>query len=52
MDYLVEKPISAYSESLRTVQSLIHSVSQSRTARVILVTSAVAGEGKSTFCAS
>lgn len=52
VDYLVEKPISAYSESLRTVQSLIHSVSQSRTARVILVTSAVAGEGKSTFCAS
>ncbi|WP_198038894.1 GumC family protein [Skermanella stibiiresistens] len=52
VDYLLEKPISAYSESLRTVQSLIHSVSQSRTARVILVTSAVASEGKSTFCVS
>jgi capsular exopolysaccharide synthesis family protein len=52
VDYLVEKPISSYSEALRTVQSLIHSVSHSRTARVILVTSSVAGEGKSTFCAS
>jgi succinoglycan biosynthesis transport protein ExoP len=52
VDYLLAKPISAYSESLRTVQSLIHSVSQSRTARVILVTSSVASEGKSTFCAS
>ncbi|GEO42569.1 hypothetical protein SAE02_67170 [Skermanella aerolata] len=52
VDYLIEKPISSYSEALRTVQSLIHSVSHSRTARVILVTSSVAGEGKSTFCAS
>jgi succinoglycan biosynthesis transport protein ExoP len=51
-DYLLDKPVSSYSESLRTVQSLIHSVSHSRTARVILVTSSVAGEGKSTFCAS
>jgi succinoglycan biosynthesis transport protein ExoP len=52
VNYLIEKPISSYSEALRTVQSLIHSVSHSRTARVILVTSSVAGEGKSTFCAS
>ena len=52
VDYLLDKPISSYSEALRTVQSLIHSVSHSRTARVILVTSSVAGEGKSTFCAS
>jgi polysaccharide biosynthesis transport protein len=52
VDYLIEKPISSYSEALRTVQSLIHSVSHSRTARVILVTSSVASEGKSTFCAS
>jgi capsular exopolysaccharide synthesis family protein len=52
VDYLLDKPISSYSEALRTVQSLIHSVSHSRTARVILVTSSVASEGKSTFCAS
>lgn len=47
-----EKPTSAYSEALRSVYTAIMLGSLDSPPRVIMVTSALPGEGKSTFTAS
>ena len=44
-DYLVEKPLSAFAESYRTVRSAL-ALQAEDTPRVVAVTSAVSGEGK------
>ncbi len=51
-DYVVEKPLSSYSEALRTVRTAIHFSNVDHPPKTVMVTSAVPGEGKTTFCLS
>lgn len=51
-DYVMERPLSAYSESLRTVRTAIHLSNVDKPPKVVLVTSSVPGEGKTSFCTS
>jgi len=51
-DYVLEKPLSAYAEALRTVRTAIHFSNVDAPPKVVMVTSSVPGEGKSTFCVS
>lgn len=49
-DYLIEKPSSSFAESHRNVHaSLLYSGPRQNTPQVIMATSSVPGEGKSTF---
>ena len=49
-DYLIEKPSSSFAEAHRNVHaSLLYSGPRQNTPQVIMVTSSVPGEGKSTF---
>lgn len=50
--YVVEKPLSSYSEALRTVRTAIHFSNVDQPPKIVMVTSAVPGEGKTTFCLS
>lgn len=50
--YVIEKPISAYAEALRSVQTTISLRSKAPEPKVIMITSSVPGEGKSTFSCS
>ncbi len=50
--YVIEKPISAYAEALRSVQTTISLTSKALEPKVVMITSSVPGEGKSTFSCS
>jgi capsular exopolysaccharide synthesis family protein len=51
-DYVVDKPLSAYSESLRTVRTAIHFSNVDQPPKSVMVTSSSPSEGKTTFCLS
>lgn len=51
-DYVMERPLSAYSEALRTVRTAIHLSNVDKPPKVVLVTSSIPGEGKTSFCTS
>lgn len=51
-DYVLAKPLSAYAESLRTVRTAIHFSNVDAPPKVVMITSSVPGEGKTTFCVS
>lgn len=51
-DYVVDKPLSAYSEALRTVRTAIHFSNVDKPPKSVMVTSSGPGEGKTTFCLS
>ena len=51
-DYVVDKPLSAYSEALRTVRTAIHFSNVDNPPKTVMVTSSGPGEGKTTFCLS
>ncbi len=48
VDYVLERPRSRYAESLRELLAVLISRARERPARLVLVTSALPGEGKST----
>ncbi len=50
--YVIEKPLSAYTESLRTVRTAIHFSNVDNPPKSVMVTSSGPGEGKTTFCLS
>jgi succinoglycan biosynthesis transport protein ExoP len=50
--FAIENPTSVYAEALRSVQTSISLSSSGPTPRVIMITSSVPGEGKSTFSCS
>lgn len=50
--HVLEKPLSAYSEALRTVQTALRFSDVDRPPKSVLVTSAQQGEGKTSFCLS
>lgn len=49
---VVEKPLSVYSEALRLTHTAVTVLAPDHKAKVIMVTSSVPGEGKSTFACS
>lgn len=51
-DYVVDKPLSAYSEALRTVRTAIHFSNVDHPPKTVMVTSSGPAEGKTTFCLS
>lgn len=51
-DYVLAKSLSAYAEALRTVRTAIHFSNVDAPPKVVMVTSSVPGEGKTTFCVS
>lgn len=51
-DYVLRKPHSSFSEALRTTRMAIRSLDPAGRAKVVLVTSSVPREGKTTFCLS
>jgi exopolysaccharide transport family protein len=51
-DYIVEKPLSSYSESLRTIRTGIHFSNVDNPPKIIMFTSALPSEGKSTVVMS
>jgi succinoglycan biosynthesis transport protein ExoP len=51
-DYILEKPLSSYAESIRAIRAAIHFSNVDEPPKVIMVTSALPGEGKTFFSAS
>lgn len=51
-DLVLENPTSVYSEAIRSLLTWLYSLNADRPPKVVLVTSAIADEGKTTFCAS
>ncbi|MDD5586668.1 MAG: polysaccharide biosynthesis tyrosine autokinase [Alphaproteobacteria bacterium] len=51
-DYVVDKPLSSYSEALRTVRTAIHFSNVDQPPKTVMVTSAMPKEGKTSFCLS
>lgn len=51
-DYVVDKPLSAFSEALRTVRTAIHFSNVDHPPKTVMVTSSGPAEGKTTFCLS
>lgn len=51
-DYLLQKPTSAYAEALQSVRTALHFSNVDHPPKVILVTSALPEEGKTTFSIS
>ena len=51
-DYVIGKPLSAYSEALRTARTAIHFSNVDKPPRSVMVTSSAPSEGKTTFCFS
>ncbi len=49
MNYLIKKPSSVFAESLRSVLTAVHFSNPDKTPKVIMVTSSVPKEGKSSF---
>ena len=50
--YLLEKPLSAYADAIRSVQKLVELSGTDRRSQVVLVTSTLPGEGKTTLALS
>ncbi len=50
--YVISKPLSAYSESLRTVRTAIHFSNVDNPPKTVMVTSSGPAEGKTAFCMS
>lgn len=50
--YLIERPTSAYAEAIRGVQTALYFSNAERPPQVVLVTSSVPGEGKTTLAIS
>jgi capsular exopolysaccharide synthesis family protein len=50
--YVIEKPLSAFAESLRTVRTAIHFSNVDHPPKVVMLTSSMPKEGKTTFCLS
>jgi len=51
-DYVMQKPLSTYAEAVRSIRAAIHFADVDSPPKVIMVTSALPGEGKSFFSAS
>lgn len=51
-DYVLQKPLSTYAEAVRSIRAAIHFSNVDSPPKVIMVTSALPGEGKSFFSAS
>jgi succinoglycan biosynthesis transport protein ExoP len=51
-DYVLQHPRSLFNESLRTATAAIALSQRTRASQVILITSAIPGEGKTAFCLS
>ncbi len=51
-DYVLEKPLSAYAEALRSIRTAIHFSNVDHPPKVIVATSSLPGEGKTVFSAS
>ena len=51
-DFVLDEPTSAYSEAIRSQLTWLSSLNADRPPKVVLVTSAIAEEGKTTFCVS
>jgi capsular exopolysaccharide synthesis family protein len=51
-DYVVDKPLSSFGEALRTVRTAIHFSNVDHPPKIVMITSATPGEGKTTFCMS
>lgn len=47
-DYIIEKPLSSFSESLRTIRTGIHFSNVDKPPKIVMFTSALPSEGKST----
>jgi len=52
VEYVVKKPVSAYAEAVRNVRTALQLSNVDKPPRIVLVTSSVPKEGKSTFSAS
>jgi polysaccharide biosynthesis transport protein len=50
--YLKQKPLSAYSEAIRSIYASVQVIGTDRPRQVVLVTSSVPGEGKTTLATS
>lgn len=48
VDYLIEKPLSSFSEAIRSLRTSLRTVRDGRSAKVVVFTSALPSEGKST----
>lgn len=48
VDYVVEKPLSSYSEAIRSLRTALRTVRDGRPAKVVVFTSALPSEGKTT----
>lgn len=48
VDYVVEKPLSSFSEAIRSLRTALRTVRDGRPAKVVVFTSALPSEGKST----
>ncbi|MBI1273563.1 MAG: polysaccharide biosynthesis tyrosine autokinase [Alphaproteobacteria bacterium] len=51
-DYIIEKPLSSYSEALRSVRTAIHFSNVDQPPKIVMVTSALPNEGKTTVSMS
>lgn len=52
VDYVVNKPFSALAESLRAVRNAVHLAHVDRPPKLIMVTSSLPSEGKTSFCSA
>jgi capsular exopolysaccharide synthesis family protein len=51
-DYLLEKPMSVYAESIRSIRTAVHFSNVDNPPKVIVITSSFPGEGKTVFSTS
>lgn len=51
-DYVLDKPMSSYSEALRSVRTAIHFSNVDAPPKTVMVTSSLPGEGKTALCMS
>jgi capsular exopolysaccharide synthesis family protein len=51
-DYVLEKPLSVYAESIRSIRAAIHFSNVDQPPKVIMITSSFPGEGKTVFSCS
>lgn len=52
LNYALEQPRSAFCESLRSIRQAARSSNRDHPPKIMLVTSSIVGEGKTTFCAA
>ncbi|MFZ2619690.1 MAG: polysaccharide biosynthesis tyrosine autokinase, partial [Alphaproteobacteria bacterium] len=52
VSYILEKPTSSFAESIRSVRTALHFANPDEPAKVVLITSSVTNEGKSTFASA